>query len=78
MNPSAATWMMSPALVSGSGASNIAWCTWGSNRSPTAGAITVTPWRPNTPTSSLSVSSSPSRMAACSSGTASVARRRLS
>ena len=43
MKPSVATWMMSPARVPGRGASNIAWCTAGSKRSPTWGAITVMP-----------------------------------
>ena len=34
MKPSPITWMMSPALVPGTGASNIAWCSLGSKRSP--------------------------------------------
>ena len=39
MKPSPITWMMSPALVPGTGASNIAWCSFGSKRSPGFGAI---------------------------------------
>ena len=34
VKPSPITWMMSPALVPGTGASNIAWCSFGSKRSP--------------------------------------------
>ena len=37
MKPSPITWMMSPALVPGTGASNIAWCSLGSKRSPGCG-----------------------------------------
>ena len=39
VKPTFITWMMSPALVPGTGASNIAWCSFGSNRSPGLGSI---------------------------------------
>ena len=37
VKPTLITWMMSPALVPGTGASNIAWCSLGSKRSPGCG-----------------------------------------
>ena len=39
VKPTPITWMMSPALVPGTGASNIAWCSFGSKRSPGCGSI---------------------------------------
>ena len=39
VKPTLITWMMSPALVPGTGASNIAWCSLGSKRSPGCGSI---------------------------------------
>ena len=74
--------MMSPARVPGSGASNIAWCSRGSNRSPTFGAITSIPCFEKTLSNSRIVSSIPSNRAAlalrCSSFAASSARFMLS
>ena len=60
VKPSLITWMMSPALVPGTGASNIAWCSLGSKRSPACGLILTILCRAKAFTRSRWVSSIPS------------------